>query len=270
MIKSGVSVLISTYNWHTALELSLISLLKQTVLPNEIIIADDGSTKETEKLVIDFSKKTDIPIKFCTQLDLGFRLSLARNNGLKECEYSYVIQIDGDIICQQNFIEDHLYYSKRGYFLSGKRCDLNSNDTKITLETKKLNLSNESLSKTKIHYKKRNAFFYFMFRFPLLNKLIDTGLRGCNMSFWLEDALAINGYNTKIEGWGKEDNEFALRLNRLGIKKKTLKYGAIAYHLEHAMRNLDNLKKNEGILEEILNSKEIIIDSGIKNFKKDN
>ena len=36
-------LIISTYNWHQALELVLVSVSKQTILPNEIVIADDGS-----------------------------------------------------------------------------------------------------------------------------------------------------------------------------------------------------------------------------------
>ena len=45
------TLIIATYNWHQALELVLISVSKQTVLPDEIIIADDGSTKETYDVI---------------------------------------------------------------------------------------------------------------------------------------------------------------------------------------------------------------------------
>jgi Holliday junction DNA helicase RuvB len=37
------SLVTPTYNWPEALELILISVKKQTILPNEMIIADDGS-----------------------------------------------------------------------------------------------------------------------------------------------------------------------------------------------------------------------------------
>ena len=269
MITEGVSILISTYNWHNALELSLSSLLIQTVLPNEIIIADDGSTEATRILIHEFQKKTTIPIIHCWQEDNGFRLSLARNNALAVCNYSYVIQIDGDIICHKNFIEDHLFYSQKGIFLCGRRCELRTNDTKKTLENKALSISQETLKTVKLYYKKRNKFFFSFFRFQFINNLIHTGIQGCNMSYWLEDALAINGYNNNIEGWGKEDNEFILRLSRYGLKRKTLKFGAIAYHLEHKhnMTDINNLKENEGILEQVSNSKDVIISNGIKKIQ---
>ncbi|MDX1271201.1 glycosyltransferase, partial [Bizionia paragorgiae] len=46
------TLIIATYNWPDALELVLLSVKNQSVLPDEIIIADDGSTPET-KVIID-------------------------------------------------------------------------------------------------------------------------------------------------------------------------------------------------------------------------
>ena len=51
------SLIISTYNWHQALELVLVSVSKQTILPNEIVIADDGSTNETRNVVKKYQQK---------------------------------------------------------------------------------------------------------------------------------------------------------------------------------------------------------------------
>ncbi|MCI5209410.1 MAG: glycosyltransferase, partial [Candidatus Electrothrix sp. ATG2] len=43
----NVSLIITTYNWKEALELSLLSGLKQKKKPTEIIVADDGSRPDT-------------------------------------------------------------------------------------------------------------------------------------------------------------------------------------------------------------------------------
>ncbi|HEY4194043.1 MAG TPA: glycosyltransferase, partial [Mucilaginibacter sp.] len=43
MKSFSTTLLISTYNWPAALNLLLKSLLAQTRLPDEIVIADDGS-----------------------------------------------------------------------------------------------------------------------------------------------------------------------------------------------------------------------------------
>ena len=46
-----VSLIISTYNSPKALDLCLMSVLQQSVLPDEVLIADDGSNEETRKIV---------------------------------------------------------------------------------------------------------------------------------------------------------------------------------------------------------------------------
>ena len=47
------TLIITTYNWPEALELVLISILNQSIVPDEIIIADDGSTNKTKHLIYD-------------------------------------------------------------------------------------------------------------------------------------------------------------------------------------------------------------------------
>lgn len=51
-----VTLIISTYNRPEALKLCLLSAFRQKLLPDEIIIGDDGSSSET-KLMIDSLRK---------------------------------------------------------------------------------------------------------------------------------------------------------------------------------------------------------------------
>ena len=81
------SLIITTYNWPEALELVLTTAVKQSVQPNEIIIADDGSAKDTKLLVNTFSKKTSVPIVHSWQEDDGFRLSKSRNLAISKAKY---------------------------------------------------------------------------------------------------------------------------------------------------------------------------------------
>ena len=46
-----ISLIVTTYNWPEALRLSLESVKRQTRMPDEVIVADDGSGEETRKLV---------------------------------------------------------------------------------------------------------------------------------------------------------------------------------------------------------------------------
>jgi glycosyltransferase involved in cell wall biosynthesis len=56
------SLIISTYNWESALHLCLSSVLYQKYTPNEVIIADDGSCERTREVVTFFKKKISCAI----------------------------------------------------------------------------------------------------------------------------------------------------------------------------------------------------------------
>ena len=45
--KLKCSLVTPTYNWPEALDLLLLSIMNQTVLPNEVIISDDGLKSDT-------------------------------------------------------------------------------------------------------------------------------------------------------------------------------------------------------------------------------
>ncbi len=56
------SLITPTYNWPEALELLLLSVKQQSYLPNEVIIADDGSKVETQKLIQKYQQDFPIPL----------------------------------------------------------------------------------------------------------------------------------------------------------------------------------------------------------------
>ena len=103
-----IALLISTYNWPQALELVLKSALNQTVLPNQILIADDGSTVETENIISKFQKNHSIAIMHIWQENNGFRRASILNKAIAASDCDYIIQTDGDCIMHQNFVEDHV------------------------------------------------------------------------------------------------------------------------------------------------------------------
>ena len=90
------TLIISTYNWPQALELVLLSVLKQTQLPDEIIVADDGSTGETATLIEHFKLKFSKPLIHVWHEDDGFRKSVILNKAIAQAKGEYIIQADGD------------------------------------------------------------------------------------------------------------------------------------------------------------------------------
>lgn len=51
------SLIITTYNWKEALKAVLNSVLSQTVLPDEVIVADDGSREDTALMIKQLQKQ---------------------------------------------------------------------------------------------------------------------------------------------------------------------------------------------------------------------
>src|SRR5690606_36112774 len=105
-----------TYNWPEALECCLLSVLKQKMLPGEVIIADDGSGEPTRQLINRFRQLCPVPLLHVWQPDEGFRLGKIRNKAIAAASGDYIIQTDGDIILHPLFIKDHMAASRSWHF----------------------------------------------------------------------------------------------------------------------------------------------------------
>ena len=110
-------------------------------------------------------------------------------------------------------------------------------------------------------------------RIPLLAKLLIrrenrnlTGIRGCNMGFFREDAQRINGFNSDFVGWGREDSEFAARFFNAGGKRANLKFAAVAYHLWHHEASRQSLPENDRLLAQTLEGSLIRCENGMDRF----
>ena len=107
--STSVAIIISTYNWPQALNQTLRSVANQTLLPNEVLIADDGSDERTANLIQQFKEQhPTLNIIHVWHEDNGFRLAAIRNKAIRIAQSDYIIQIDGDIILDHNFIAYHL------------------------------------------------------------------------------------------------------------------------------------------------------------------
>ena len=78
------AVIISTYNRPKALNICLESIRNQSKLPDEIVIADDGSTQETTDLIKKISESFPVPIKHVWHPDEGFQRNKILNKAITE------------------------------------------------------------------------------------------------------------------------------------------------------------------------------------------
>ncbi|MBC8052879.1 MAG: glycosyltransferase family 2 protein [Sphingobacteriaceae bacterium] len=240
-MRKLTSLLISTYNWPEALELVMESILLQKILPDEVVIADDGSRQETASLIEKYKAIFPIPLKHVWHTDDGFRKTIIMNKAIHSASGNYIIQIDGDILLHPEFVNDHIKEATYGYFIKGSRGKLSEELTQELIKSKQAKIS--LLSKgvgSRINST----------RLPVLSPLFygdpvkTNDLRGCNFAFWKSDFIAVNGYNNDLTGWGHEDIELAARLVNYGIKRKQLKMTAICFHLFHKLNSRDQENSN--------------------------
>lgn len=264
------SLIISTYNWPEALDICLKSIFEQKEFPDEILIADDGSTDSTKFVVEKYKKLNKIPIKHIWHEDNGFELAKIRNKAIAAAEGDYIVQIDGDLILHPYFIADHKKFAKPNSFVRASRIYINEKLSKEKLKT--LNTSINPFSKGITN-------FFSSFRLPFLWKKFETNyknegeerweIHGCNMAYWRKDAIEINGYNEDFKGWGPEDKEFVARLLNAGKEKRFLKLGGLVFHINHPVNKKENLKKNEEIFEYAKKNKVKFCKNGIDQYIKE-
>lgn len=242
----SISLIVSTYNWPQALNLCLASILKQAVMPDEVIIADDGSTVETLELIKTYQHQFKTPLIHVWQEDDGFQLSRIRNKAIAKASKDYIIQIDGDLILEKNFVKDHLRFSKINSFVSGSRVIMQQELSKKLISGEKSRVY--LISKGLINVLNGLRVPFLTQRMEDYRKEDIYYLRGCNMAFWRSDLVKVNGYNEDFAGWGREDNEIGLRLINSGVQKRIIKFAAVVFHIYHPETPRDMVSTNDELL----------------------
>lgn len=263
--KPSCTLLISTYNWPAALEQTLLSIKRQVMLPDEVILADDGSKEETTILIKNYQKDFPVPLRHIWQSDEGFKLGQIRNKAIAAATGDYIIQIDGDLILHPSFVKDHVQAARPGYFIGGSRVLLSEELSQQIFKSKK---SAISLFQKGV----RNKFNAL--HAPAVARLIELfkkekglyNLRGCNMSFWRKDLLAVNGYNEDITGWGREDTELVIRLYNKGIQRVYFKLQGIVYHLYHKEYDRTSVLKNDEVVNQAIENKLTWCTKGVNQY----
>ena len=193
-----ITLLVSTYNWKEALKCSLMSAFRQTLLPMEIVIADDGSDEQTRNLIEEMRQISPVPLVHVWHEDKGFRKCEISNKAIAKSQGDYIVQIDGDVILERHFIEDHAALAEKGYFVCGSRVHLDSRTSNLILSGK---IRIPRIFHLPIGYflnSLREAHLRNFFAKRYGRKLDH--MRGCNMAFWKDNFIQVNGYNEDSKG----------------------------------------------------------------------
>ena len=245
------SVVITTYNWPGALRLALAALSRQVVLPHEVVVADDGSNEETRALIHEVARDYPVPLRHSWIEDRGFRAALARNRAIAATSGDYVLLLDGDMVAHPMFVADHRRAARRGSFVQGMRvlADATGSERLLAGDRQALGFFDRGLARRR-----------HTLRIPPLAALAlrashgqsRRGIKTCNQAWWRDDLVAVNGFDERFEGWGREDSDLALRAFHAGLQRRSLRFAGLATHLYHLERHEAGESRNEGLLADTL------------------
>ena len=224
-----ISLVISTYNQPAVLAKSLAGVALQRRPPDEVLIADDGSAQPTRDLVQSWTKSQSFPVKHVWHEDVGFRKTVILNKTVLAAGGDYLVFTDGDCVPHPKFIADHLALAENGFWVQGRRCFVRE-EFVPDFDASKIPAWSWMLT-GKITGATKGI------RWPISIICRDTrqrGIIGCNMAFWRDDLLAVNGFDEDYSGWGVgEDSDIGTRVYNLGRLRKFVYGRAITFHLNH-------------------------------------
>lgn len=228
------ALIITSYNWPEALDLVLSTVANQHVMPDYIVIADDGSDERTHDVIGLW--KGNLPLRHIWQSDSGFRAARVRNLAALKSDAEHLVFIDGDCLLPPSFIENHRNLVRPGLAIAGSRYLLNRRRT--------LDLVNGSgkISGT--------AFFHPKFMNIPLGILRDTRphawhtFRSCNFGLMSADFFASYGFDEAYKGWGREDSDLIVRMLNLGLAIRSGRLATCVLHLDHPSHDRKALKNN--------------------------
>ena len=237
-----LSVIICTYNDPRALDLILCALARQSRMPEEVIIADDGSGPETAAVIESWQPRLDTRLEHAWHIDNGFRKSRISNEAVRRATCDYLVFLDGDSIPHRRWVEDHALAARPNRISCGRRVKLSeaisAQVDRSWVEQGRL----ESLTGPVLWsaVKQETTRYAHAIRLPRLAARIvrprARRLMGVNFSMPREAFVGINGYDEQPGVSARIDRDVELRLRRCGYRFFPLLQRALVYHLHHPER----------------------------------
>ena len=267
----STAVIVTTYNRPDALRAVLDGYCAQDLHDFELLVADDGSTGETQALVADYARRTPFSLRHVWQEDRGFRAGAARNRALAQTDSRYVIFTDGDCVPPPFFVSRHVALAEAGCFVAGNRILLSAALTAEVLE-RRVPIHTWPTRRWLGAWVKRDV----NRALPLL-RLPDgafrkryakrwEGVKTWAIAAWQVDLKRANGFDERYCGRGLEDSDLVIRLLDAGVCHKSARFAAPVFHLWHRENDRTQLAENQVRLDEILASDRVAALVGLDRY----
>jgi cellulose synthase/poly-beta-1,6-N-acetylglucosamine synthase-like glycosyltransferase len=222
-----ISLIISTYQSPAALEKVFQGVAAQSQPAPEVLIADDGSGPPTRALIESWQSR--IALRHIWHEDQGFRKTLILNQAVAAATGNYIVLLDGDCVPHRDFIRDHAALAEKNFWVQGRRSFVKEKYVPA------FKAGETSIGMWAMAGRVTGLVKAFRLPFPVVRRNQEhRGIIGCNMGFWRDDLIAVNGFDEAYTGWGiGEDSDLGARLYHLGRIRKFVYGRAVVYHLNH-------------------------------------
>jgi glycosyltransferase involved in cell wall biosynthesis len=242
------TVIVPTYNRVELLRHTLDTLLGQTLPPErfQVVVADDGSSDGTERLVASYAGRLDLT--YCHQPDEGFRVAKARNLGLRHARGPVAVFVDSGVMLGSRALEAHCGVHEAaagptvviGYtwgFTDGApvpESDIDPADVDGTI--RRVARDDRYQDKRELYYGRYGE------RLDLLAAPWVV-FWTCNASADTALVRQVGAFDEAFTSWGGEDTDLGYRLHRAGATF-VLAREAAALHYPHAKENIETFRAN--------------------------
>lgn len=257
-----VSLILSTFDQPEFLAKVRRGLDLQTRAPTEIFIADDGSGPATRTLIEQWQRQASVPVRHLWHAHRGFRKIPLLNRAVAAARSDYLVFLDGDCVPHRRFLEDHSRLAEPGFWVQGRRC--------FVLEPFVGEFDSGRVSVWRWVLGRRVTGLVKAIRFPfpiIFRNQEQRGIIGCNMAFWRQDVLDVNGFDETYIGRGiGPDSDLGCRVYNLGRRRKFVYGRAIVYHLNHPVAPRDHLEAKRTRLQETVRSGRTRCEAGLQQY----
>lgn len=236
-----VSVVVTTYNAPRELDLVLCGLARQTLPPDEILVADDGSGEEAARRIAGW--RAELPaLIHVRHADRGYRKSRIVNRAVRRSTGDHLLFLDGDAVPHSRWVADHVRAADGQRVLCGRRVKLGPRiSAALDPDAVRAGRLEELFGPVlrSVLSGDTHRFLLGLRLPPLLARLCHPRARklmGVNFSLPRGAFEAVNGYDEAWEIPWREDRDLELRLRRAGYPFFPLLNRAVVYHLHHAIQ----------------------------------
>jgi glycosyltransferase involved in cell wall biosynthesis len=242
-----LGLIINTWNQPDYLQRVLNAVAVQSSLPDEVLLADDGSDEQTRSTFAKWLATYPKSGLHVWQEHQGFRRARILNQAIARARSHYLVFLDGDTVPHPQFVADHRHLARNDAFVQGHRALIKKEASAWFA------LQDFAQDRRRTLWQRQLQGIKHAYRWPRAWQRVRRdlrGVRGCNLAIWREHLIQVNGYNEEFVGWGREDSELAVRLMNLGVRRIDVRGWALCYHLWHPPASRTSLSANDELLAE--------------------